>query len=94
MRFLAAQVTTDKPDEVVRHIGNSLGGEKGRKLLILLDEADHFLDADMKRGFEQVKRLRDLMTQNPGLCKVVLAGLHNVQRFQGCLLYTSDAADE
>lgn len=83
VRFLVAQVTTDKPDEVVRRITESLGGEKGRKLLILLDEADNFLDADMKRGFEQVKRLRDLMTQRPGLCKVVLAGLHNVQRFQG-----------
>ncbi|WP_426753390.1 AAA family ATPase [Myxococcus sp. Y35] len=83
VRFLAAQVSTDKPDDLVRRIGESLGGEKGRKLLILLDEADHFLDADVKRGFEQVKRLRDLMTQHPGLCKVVLAGLHNVQRFQG-----------
>ncbi|NOK17820.1 ATP-binding protein [Corallococcus carmarthensis] len=82
VRFLAAQVSTDKPDDLVRRIGESLGGEKGRKLLILLDEADHFLDADVKRGFEQVKRLRDLMTQHPGLCKVVLAGLHNVQRFQ------------
>lgn len=83
VRFLTAQISTDKPDDLVRRIGESLGGEKGRKLIILLDEADHFLDADVKRGFEQVKRLRDLMTQHPGLCKVVLAGLHNVQRFQG-----------
>jgi hypothetical protein len=82
-RFFSPQVTTDKPDDLMRRIGEVLGGDKGRKLLILLDEADNFLDADAKRGFEQVKRLRELMSRHPGLCKVVLAGLHNVQRFQG-----------
>ncbi|HEX5746501.1 MAG TPA: AAA family ATPase [Archangium sp.] len=82
-RFFSAQVSTDKPDDLVRRIGEVLGGDKGRKLLILLDEADNFLDADAKKGFEQVKRLRELMSRHPGLCKVVLAGLHNVQRFQG-----------
>lgn len=83
VRFLSGQVTTDKPDVLLGYIGEALEGPKGRKLLILLDEADNFLDADSRRGFEQVKRLRDLMSKHPGRCKVVLAGLHNVQRFQG-----------
>lgn len=73
----------DKPDALITRITDCLSGNKPRKLLILLDEADNFLDADAKRNFNQVKRLRDLMMRNPGRCKVVLAGLHNVQRFQG-----------
>ncbi|WP_163786912.1 AAA family ATPase [Myxococcus vastator] len=74
---------SSKPDSLVGHITDFLGGEHTSQLLILLDEADNFLDADARSDFQQVKRLSDLMTRNPNRCKVVLAGLHNVQRFQG-----------
>lgn len=74
---------SSKPDSLIGHITDFLGGERTSQLLILLDEADNFLDSDARSDFQQVKRLSDLMTRNPNRCKVVLAGLHNVQRFQG-----------
>ncbi|MFP2905224.1 AAA family ATPase [Pyxidicoccus sp. 3LFB2] len=83
LHVLPGTAKGDKPEEIVRRLTESLAGAQARRLLILLDEADNFLDADAKRNFDQVKHLRDLMTRSPGHCKVVLAGLHNVQRFQG-----------
>lgn len=82
MRFLSAQVTTEIPERLRERILEQLGGEEKRQLLILLDEADNFLDADARHAFEQVTGLRDLMNHSAGRCKVVFAGLHNVQRFQ------------
>ncbi|MFC0040277.1 hypothetical protein [Actinomadura rayongensis] len=54
-----------------------------RQLLILLDEADRFLnqDADNAR-FEDVTALRDLMSDTGRRVKVVFAGLHQTARFQ------------
>lgn len=79
--FLSAQVTSDVPESV---LGNILGvlEDKKYRLLVLLDEADNFLDADSQRGFEHIVLLRDKMLKSRGSLKVVLAGLHNVQRFQ------------
>jgi len=55
-----------------------------RRLLLLLDEADRFLDLDsrVERGeaFTYVTRLKDLMTSTERRVKVIFAGLHNVQR--------------
>jgi|CXWL01.1.fsa_nt_gi hypothetical protein len=55
---------------------------KGKRLLFLLDEADHFLDADASKNFYIVQKLKSLMDQSNRNFKIVLAGLHNVQRFQ------------
>ncbi len=53
-----------------------------RRILILLDECDQFLDDDSRKRFEQTALIRDLMTQTARRFKVVLTGLHSVQRFQ------------
>ncbi|GAA4390457.1 hypothetical protein GCM10023088_66370 [Actinomadura verrucosospora] len=54
-----------------------------RQLLILLDEADHFLNWDAKGAkFENVIALRDLMNETDRRVKVVFAGLHQTARFQ------------
>jgi hypothetical protein len=55
--------------------------EKNLKLILLLDEADHFLDADSKTNFEVVQLLKNLMDQSQRRFKIIIAGLHNVQRF-------------
>src|SRR5262249_14647005 len=48
-----------------------------RQLLVLLDEADHFLNQDAEDGrFENVTALRDLMDETDDRFKVVFAGLH------------------
>jgi hypothetical protein len=50
---------------------------------VLFDEADNFLDADARDGFQVVTELRNLMNSSERRFKVVFAGLQNVQRFQG-----------
>ena len=55
---------------------------KGKRLLLLLDEVDHFLDADAAKNFLIVQKLKTLMDQTGRNFKIILAGLHNVQRFQ------------
>lgn len=54
-----------------------------RRLLILLDEADRFLDADAENGFSTTAQIKGLMEDSDRRCKVVFAGLHTVQRFVG-----------
>ena len=53
-----------------------------KRLLLLLDETDHFLDADADKNFYIVHKLKSLMDQTGRKFKIVLTGLHNVQRFQ------------
>ena len=60
----------------------------GRFLLLLLDEADRFLEVDARddtpgvsaTGFRESSRLKALMDQTERSIKVVFAGLHNVLR--------------
>lgn len=80
--FLGPQVSSDAPQTILSNIQNALQ-EKTARLLVLLDEADNFLDADSQRGFQSVVLLRDAMLKSNGHLKIVLAGLHSVQRFQG-----------
>jgi hypothetical protein len=69
-----------------------LSADPRRRLLLLLDEADRFLDADAAvmdsrsvgtAMFSTVAQIRRLMELTQRRCKVVLAGLHTVQRFVG-----------
>lgn len=53
----------------------------GRYLLVLLDEADAFLDAEMGADFPVIGRMKALMEETGRGVKFVFAGLHNVQRF-------------
>lgn len=76
------EVRTDRPDEIERHIRRILRDNPQRRILILFDEADNFLDADARQNFKTTERLRTLMVETDRKFKVVFAGLHNVQRFQ------------
>ncbi len=51
------------------------------RVIMLLDEADKFLEADSNRGFEDLTGLRRVMDDTDLRFKVVLSGLHNVQRY-------------
>ncbi|PZO90763.1 MAG: hypothetical protein DI623_05740 [Sphingomonas sanxanigenens] len=53
----------------------------GRYLLIMLDEADAFLESEMANNFPQIERMKALMAGTGRSIKFVFAGLHNVQRF-------------
>jgi hypothetical protein len=54
-------------------------GGKGR-ILVLLDEADTFVEADGKTDFQQLRLMKGLMDNTEQRFKVVFTGLHNVQR--------------
>lgn len=74
---------------VVTAIRHWLDVDKDRRLLLLLDEADSFLedDARARKGqagdsrFVNVYRLKNLMDESSRRFKPVFAGLHQVQRF-------------
>jgi hypothetical protein len=81
--FLSQEVTTDDPEHIIQHIRQAMLDSPGRRVLVMLDEADDFLDADSQDDFRVVTALRELMLATQRRCKVIFAGLHNVQRFQG-----------
>jgi hypothetical protein len=57
-----------------------LRARPGRRILILLDEADAFIEADARAGFGVIRQLKGLMDATHYAFKLVLTGLHNVQR--------------
>ena len=72
---------------VVDRVKEWLKGADDRRILLLLDEADAFLEADSlavnvqtRHSFPEVARLKGLMDDTNRRFKVVFAGLHNVQR--------------
>ncbi|MBI4331425.1 MAG: AAA family ATPase [Chloroflexi bacterium] len=69
-----------KPETIRQKLQDILGeGNKG--ILLLLDEADHFLTADAVGDFKITHSLKSLMDSTKRKFKVVFAGLHDVQRF-------------
>ena len=69
-----------KEDRILEHIRNWITANPHSRILLLLDEADKFLEADGKKDFPNVSRMKGLMDQTNRRFKVVFAGLHNVQR--------------
>jgi hypothetical protein len=51
-----------------------------RRILLLLDEADRFLEQDSRLQYPETSRLKNLMDVTSRRFKVVFAGLHNVLR--------------
>ncbi len=54
--------------------------DKARRIVLLLDESDRFLEADAKTAYENVDGLKGLMDKTDRRFKIVFAGLHDVQR--------------
>ncbi|MEV3963536.1 hypothetical protein AB0M34_22035 [Nocardia sp. NPDC050193] len=75
-----------KPDPVQRAIGSWLDGKGSRRLLLLLDEADAFLEKESSeapdRAFKTINPLKGMFDSSGGRFKPVFAGLHKVQRLQ------------
>ncbi|MFF4557889.1 AAA family ATPase [Streptomyces sp. NPDC001422] len=76
-------------DTIASHIRKWIEDKPVRRLLVLADEADAFLNADARpveteggqSTFRTVKRLQQLMQDTNRGFKVVFAGLHQVQRY-------------
>ncbi|MFE5793466.1 hypothetical protein ACFQ8C_12960 [Streptomyces sp. NPDC056503] len=77
------------PDTVVKNIRDWLDQDPTRRILVLADEADAFLNTDSRRAFRvgsestfpNVMHFQRLMEQTERRFKIVFAGLHQVQRF-------------
>ena len=81
--LLPASVRTDNPDNIARHIQDAMKQEPQRRVIVMFDEADDFLDHDARDHFRVVLKLREIMSTTQRRFKIIFAGLHNVQRFQG-----------
>ena len=73
---------TVRPESIEKGVREWLDGQEGRRILLLVDEADAFLDAERspKQGYRVLEQIKRLMEQTQRRFKVVFAGLHNVQR--------------
>ncbi|WP_396911535.1 AAA family ATPase [Mycolicibacterium sp.] len=72
-------------DVVTKAIRQWLEGKDSRRLLLLLDEADAFLEKESREapnGFRNIGPLKGLFDDSEGRFKPVFAGLHKVQRLQ------------
>ncbi len=69
-----------RPDSVERGIKRWLEEEPDRRILLLIDEADAFFEADQRLGYPVLEQIKRLMEETKRKFKVVFAGLHNVQR--------------
>ena len=58
----------------------TLSKNRDARVLLLLDEADKFLEQDSRSGYAETTRLKNLMESTDRRAKVVFAGLHNVLR--------------
>ena len=70
-----------RPNERPQSVLRRLLRDPEQRILILLDEADMFLEADRALGFRTVGEIKSLMEDSGRRLKVVFAGLHNVRRF-------------
>lgn len=83
MNLLSSKLYSNESDRIAKTIKDALHVVPHRRVTVMFDEADHFLNADAAAGFAEVGRLRSLMVDTDRRLKVIFAGLHNVQRFQG-----------
>ena len=76
------QPQTVRPDSIAKGVEEWLEGVSGRRVLLLVDEADSFLDAERrtKQSYRVLEQIKRLMERTQRRFKVVFAGLHNVQR--------------
>ena len=68
-------------DLLLDRINRWIKDRPNRRILLLLDESDDFLEEDAKENFRDVLQLKGLMDRTRRKFKLIFAGLHNVQRF-------------
>ena len=73
---------TIRHDSIGKAVKQWLDEEPARRILLLVDEADVFFEADLQpgQGYLVLEQMKRLMEETGRRFKVVFAGLHNVQR--------------
>ena len=67
-------------NSIQRKLENWIMESQRRRVLILLDEADNFLESDRGHKYPVLLQIKGLMDRTQRKFKVVFSGLHNVQR--------------
>lgn len=82
--LLSEDVPFTTSEDAQAQIEAVMATDRRRRVLVMFDEADNFLERDAagSPSFAVVDRLRQMMVNTEYQFKVVFAGLHNVQRFQ------------
>lgn len=82
-KFFRKEMITEDWAELSRAIKNRLRDENSRipYFLLLLDEADAFIESCEKIGYAPFDELKDIQSIGSGRFKFVVAGLRNVVRF-------------
>lgn len=70
-------------DKLQDRIVQALAADEKRRVIVMFDEADKFLDDDSQSNFPVVGAMKSVMQATDRRFKMVFAGLHQVQRFQG-----------
>ena len=70
----------DNPVSLLDQVTQWLDANQQRRILVLLDQADRFLEADEKEQFVRASRIRGIMEKTNRRFKVVFAGVHNIPR--------------
>jgi len=78
--LLGANAGTN-PERVVKNARRAFERDPSLRLLLLLDEADRFIEQDARRDFETLTMLRQIMEETNMRFKIILSGLHSVQRY-------------
>lgn len=81
----AQDVDTNDWDELAREIKKRLSSSQEKKipyLLLLIDEADVFIESCEKVDFHPFDALKDIQSIGQGRFKFVVAGLRNIVRFK------------
>lgn len=87
---IGPKFTSASPQVVTAQLRAWLNEDETRRILLLLDEADLFLESEARQRregnrvvrFANLQPLKDLMESTERRFKPVFAGLHQVQRFQ------------
>lgn len=80
--IISKKQTSLVPDVLLNRIKEWIEARPNRRILLMLDESDDFLEKDANQNFGYVLQLTKLMDQTEHQFKLVFAGLHNVQRFR------------
>lgn len=73
--------TLADPGTVQSHLKELLRKDEARRIYLLLDEADRFLEADAAKDFDTIHQLKAIGDESGRRFKIILSGLHSVQRY-------------
>lgn len=90
-KFFTSKPDIQSWDKLIECIENRLMGNSDR-LLLLLDEADVFLFESGKDNYREIDDLKHLQDRSGNRFKCVMAGLHNVLRFDNARALTNNSS--